>query len=70
MTNYQVIIGYRAVILIDVKAENEKEAKEKAVKMLEERKDKIYTRNIQLADDNFKANGVVDMDATWNMYDK
>lgn len=71
MKNYQVTIGYRAVVCVDVKAENEKGAKETAVEIFKQQKDKIYRkRGIELQDDNFKADGILDMDATWNMYDK
>lgn len=31
MTNYQITIGYRAVITVDVKAKSEAEAKKKAI---------------------------------------
>lgn len=70
MKNYQITIGYRAIITVDVKASDEKEAKDIALKKFIKRKDKIYGSGIRIEDDNFKADGVLDMDATWNMYDK
>ena len=67
-TNFQVTIGYKAVVCVNVKAENEKEAKEKAMEIFKNRKDKIYTRTeIDLQDDNYGANGCLNMDETWNM---
>lgn len=67
-TNFQVTIGYKAVVVVNVKAENEKEAKEKAVEIFKNRKDKIYTRTeLELQDDNYGANGCLNMDETWNM---
>lgn len=68
--NYQVTIGYKAVICVNVKAGDETEAKKKAIELLEKQKDKFYTSGIELQADYYKADGVLDMDATWNMYDK
>lgn len=70
MKNYQITIGYKAVICVDVKASNEKEAKEMAVEKFAKQKDKMFGKGVALQDDNFKADGCIDMDATWNMYDK
>jgi ribosomal protein L21 len=71
MTNYQVTIGYKAVVSVDVKANNEKEAKEKAIEVFKKQKDKIYNRGgVYLQDDNYKPDGILNMDSTWNMYDK
>jgi len=70
MTNYSVTIGYRAVITVSAKAENEAEAKKLAVEIFKKQRDRIKNHNVTIEDDNFKADGCVDMDATWNMYDK
>jgi hypothetical protein len=70
MKNYQITIGYKAVISVNVKASDEKEAKDIAVKKFAKQKDKLYGKGIEIQDDNFKADGILDMDATWNMYDK
>lgn len=70
MKNYQITIGYKAVITVNLKAENEADAKEKALEKFADAKDKIFKRGIELEDDNYKADGCLDMDATWNMYDK
>jgi hypothetical protein len=68
MTNYQVTIGYKAVITVDVKADSESEAKEKALDFFKNKERKNwYTRNnIALQDDTFGSYGVIDMDKTWN----
>lgn len=66
MTNYQVTIGYKAIITINVKAENEKEAKDWALEVMKMRRDKMRNKDLNIEDDNFKADGVLDMDATWN----
>ena len=69
MTNYQVTIGYRAIIQIDVKAETEEEAKKTAVNLFTEReRSKWFQRkDITLNDDNYGADGVMNLDNTWNM---
>jgi len=67
MKNYQITIGYKAVVCINVNASDEKEAKDIAVKMFTEKKDEIYRNGIELHDDNFNVGGILDMDATWNM---
>lgn len=66
-TEYQITIGYKAVITVTVKAENESDAKQLA---LEEFKDKFQrpgSNKINIEDDNFKVDGVLNMDETWNM---
>lgn len=68
--NYQITIGYRAVISVNVKAENEAEAKKLGIEKFKGVKDKIFKKDVELQDDNFKADGCIDMDATWYMYDK
>lgn len=68
MTNYQVTIGYKSVICIDVKADSEDEAKEKAIEIMKKERDKMFNRqNVNLQDDSFKADGVLNVDETWNM---
>lgn len=71
MKKYQVTFGYRAVITVDVKAKTEEEAKEKATDIMKKRRDKMYVAGkLEIQDDNFKPNGILDVDATWSMYDK
>lgn len=69
-TNYQVTIGYKAVICVNVKAESEEEAKLLAIDKFEFNRERMYGKNIDLQDDCYRADGVLNMDATWNMYDK
>lgn len=70
MTNYQITIGYKAVITINVKADNEEEAKKKAIEQMRKSSAKMYSNSVQVQDDNYKADGILNMDETWNMYDK
>lgn len=69
MKNYKVTIGYKAVICVNIKAKDEKDAKDLAVRKLTNQKNKMFKNGIELQDDNFKADGCLDMDATWNMFD-
>lgn len=66
--NYQVTIGYRAVISIHVKAEDEKTAKEQALKIMKQKRDKMFDqKTIFLQDDRYGADGILNMDETWDM---
>lgn len=66
--NFQVTIGYKSVIYIDVKAETEEEAKKKAVAIFTKEKDKMFVkRNVNLQLDEYKVGGVLNLDETWNM---
>ena len=68
MTNYQVTFGYRAILTVSVKADNEKEAKELATEILREQTGKLNSKRTHLETADFKADGVLDMDATWNQH--
>lgn len=68
MTNYQITIGYKAVICVDVKALNEEDAKQIALEKFKSAKEKAFSRTVTLQDDNYDAHGCIDVDATWNMY--
>lgn len=68
MTHYQVTIGYKAVIVINVKSDSESDAKEKALEIMRVQLNKMYKKSdIELQDDSFDANGILNMDETWNM---
>jgi len=68
MTNYQVTIGYRAVISISVMADNEDEARIKAKEIFEKEKQKLVNSSkINIEDNRFEADGVLNMDETWKM---
>lgn len=66
-TNFQCTVGYKAVICIDVKAENEVEAKQLALKQMTKMQERAYNGSVILQDDNFKIDGVLNMDETWNI---
>lgn len=66
-TNYHVTIFYKAILTVNVKCSSEDEAKRLAETSLKNKRDKMFsTGNINLEDDSFKANGVLNMDETWN----
>lgn len=69
MTNYQITIGYKAVINVDVKADTEEEAKKKALNLFtnKERKKWFNRQDITMQDDTYGVNGILNMDETWNM---
>lgn len=67
MPKYQVTIGYKAVISIEVKAETENEAKDKALKIMKSAREKIRSSNLNIEDDSFKADGILNMDETWGI---
>lgn len=45
MTNYQVTIGYKACISVNIKANNEADAKRIAVEMMSNQKDKMFKKD-------------------------
>lgn len=69
MKEFRVTIGYRAVVNVDVKANSEDEAKDIALQQFNKEREKWYrgkNQKCSLADDTYGANGVIDMDSTWN----
>jgi len=68
MENYQVTIGYKAVIAVSVKAESEQVAKAMALEDFErkERGKWFKGKYIFLQDDSFSVAGAVNMDKSWN----
>lgn len=68
MANYQVTVGYKAIISIDINAENEADAKEIALHEIGIINDRISKRKgVELQDSTYGADGIVNMDKTWNM---
>ena len=63
-TNYQLTIGYKAVICVNIKAENEEQAKKLALEEFE--KYRNFGNKCDIQDDLFNVYGVLDMDKTWN----
>lgn len=67
MTNYEVTIGYRAVIIVSAKAENEEDAKEKAIETFEKARERLSdSKGIHIQTDRYAADGIVNLDETWN----
>jgi len=68
MEEYSVTFGYKAVLSVNVKADNEKEAIEKANKEIEKMRGRIASSKLSLEDDSYRseADGVVNLDKTWN----
>lgn len=67
MTNYQITIGYKACICVQVKAEDAEKAEAIALEIFKNKKDKMYSSKIELQDDSFAAYGCLNIDETWNM---
>jgi ribosomal protein L21 len=44
-SNYQVTIGYKAVITVDITAGSEEEAKKKAIEIMKAQRDKMYKKH-------------------------
>jgi len=63
-TNYQVTIGYKAVVSVNVKASNEDEAKKIALEEFE--KYRHFGSKCDIQNDTYDAYGILDMDKTWN----
>ncbi len=64
-TEYQVTIGYKAVLTTSVKADSEVDAK--AIAMAEFENYRNFGNKIDIQDDNYKVQGVLNMTETWNM---
>ena len=65
-TEYQVTIGYKAVLTVAVKADSEQEAKKIGVDVFSNDRQKMFKGKCTLEDDSFEAHGVLNMDKTWN----
>lgn len=63
-TNYQVTFGYKAVLTVSVKADNETDAKKQAEQIMKNgiRLDK----RINLEDNSYSSDGILNLDKTWN----
>lgn len=68
MNNFSVTIGYKAVITIDVKADSEDEAKEKALKIMNKQTLTLCRpSNIGIEVEDIAVGGILNMDVTWNI---
>lgn len=66
-THYQVTFGYKAIITVDVRTVDETQAKEIANNIFKVNRDKMFNNGqLSLQDDNFKPDGILNMDETWN----
>lgn len=63
-TQFKVTVGYKAVVCFTVKAETEEEAKKIILERV--RVDGIYTGG-EIQDETYGADGILNMDKTWNM---
>ena len=66
-TNYDVTIGYRAVITAQVKAESEEEVQELALKEMQKFRSNTNKGNLQLSDDTVEVAGILNLDKSWNI---
>lgn len=66
-THYCLTVGYKAVLSINVKADSIEEAKKLGLEEMKKVQKRISNNKTDLQDDNFKIDGVVDMDASWNI---
>jgi ribosomal protein L21 len=64
--NFQVTIGYKAIIHAYVKAETEDEAKKKATKIFDKKRKMFSNKSINIQYDVYGTYGILNMDETWN----
>lgn len=65
-TNFNVTIGYTAVFTIDIKADDETDAKQKAYDLFDKQRGKMSkVIPVDLQDDEVKVAGCLNMDETW-----
>jgi len=62
-----VTFGYKAVVTVQVKADNEDAAKELAIKQFNDDFRVPGANNIVIEDDSFQVGGILNMDETWGM---
>lgn len=65
-TNYNITIGFKAVININVDAESVEAAKKVAEETFEREIKKAFQKKLNLEDSEYVVAGVLDMDASWN----
>lgn len=65
--NYSVTFGYKAVITVEVKANNEDEAKQLATSQFNDKFRLPGAGNINIEDDSFQISGILNIDETWSM---
>ncbi len=65
--NIHVTFGYKAVVTVQVKADNNDHAKEIALKEFNDKFRLPGASNIVIEDDCFQISGIMNMDETWGM---
>lgn len=65
--NINVTFGYKAVITVSVKASDEIDAREIALKEFNDKFRLPGANNIVIEDDSFQISGVINIDETWGM---
>lgn len=68
MDNFEIIISYRSIISVSVKADNLEEAKRIALLNFGIAKDRISSKKITIIDDCYKVSGYTNMTETWDSY--
>lgn len=63
-TNYEITIGYRAVVTVEVKAESEAEAKQIGMDYFTNQR--FFGSKSNIEDDTYRVDGIINMDNTWN----
>jgi hypothetical protein len=63
MENYEVTIAYKAILTLNVKADSKEEAEKLAQERFKNREFK--DKRIEVVDDNFSIEGVLNLDKTW-----
>jgi hypothetical protein len=66
-TQYQITIGYKAVITVDINANDEAEAKKLALAEFTDKFCRGGSNKINIQSDNYKVDGIINMDETWNI---
>jgi hypothetical protein len=65
-TNYQVTIGYRAIVTVDLATETEDEANKIAYDLFDKATGKMVDRKIQIIQEKIEVAGIVNMDKTFH----
>jgi hypothetical protein len=67
-TNYEVTIHFQALLSVQIKANSEEEAKEKARNLVASKG--IYAKNVSVQDNELKVAGALNMDDSWNKFNR
>ena len=67
-TNYEVTIHFQTLLIVQIKANSEEEAKEKARTLVIDKG--IYAKNVSVQDNELKVAGALNMDDSWNKFNR